>query len=346
MVVDSAVYHTCRHYNGFVGIWPGSHGMNRNRAIKALLPLVDLVLFVFVIPAALLLWMVRRLGLARLRLTRAVLIRIGLLPVRNHYYEPFVVPRELRYPLDQERKLPGIDLNVAGQLEFLSTLTFEKELAHLATPGSRPGEYSFGNASFESGDAEYLYQVIRRIKPSRVYEIGSGYSTLMVRAALKRNAEELPGYGCRHLCIEPFEAQWLESTGVEVMRQRVEDVDQALFQELGRGDLLFIDSSHMIRPQGDVVTEYLEILPILRSGVIVHIHDVFTPRDYLEEWVVRSLRLWNEQYLMEAFLTDNDNWAIIGALNWLKHSHFDDLKRVCPYLTIEREPGSLYMRRK
>jgi predicted O-methyltransferase YrrM len=319
--------------------------MIRKRIADAVVPIFDLALVVLVIPAAVLLKMVRRLGLSRLKVTRSALIRIGVLPIRNHYYEPFVDPRRLRRPLDEERNLPGIDLNVQGQLDFLLTLTFQDELEELMSPRSIPHEFRLGNQSFESGDAEYLYQLIRRTKPTRLYEIGSGHSTLMARAAIARNCAEDATHRCRHICVEPFEAPWLESTGVEVLRQRVEDVDVALFRELQANDLLFIDSSHVIRPQGDVLTEYLSILPVLRSGVIVHIHDVFTPRDYLREWVTESLQLWNEQYLMEAFLSNNPQWTIIGALNFLKHSHFDALRRVCPYLTPKREPGSFYMRR-
>jgi predicted O-methyltransferase YrrM len=320
--------------------------MNRKRLADLMVPLLDPVLCVLVIPAALLMKLTRRLGMARLGATRAVLIRVGVLPVRNHYYEPFVTPGELRQALDLERELPGIDLNLAGQLEFLSTLTFESELAQLASPSADSRAFRFGNQSFESGDAEYLYQVIRRLKPSKIFEIGSGQSTLIAQLAIQKNRESDAGYSCRHLCIEPYEAPWLESVGVEVLRRRLEDVDKAIFLELGRGDLLFIDSSHVIRPQGDVVTEYLEILPTLRSGVVVHIHDVFTPRDYPEAWVTRSLLLWNEQYLLEAFLTHNEQWTVMGAVNLLKHRHFQALKRACPYLTADREPGSFYLQRK
>jgi hypothetical protein len=79
---------------------------------------------------------------------------------------------------------------------------------------------------------------------------------------------------------------------------------------------------------------------------VVHIHDVFTPRDYPEAWVTRSLLLWNEQYLLEAFLTHNEQWTVMGAVNLLKHRHFQALKRACPYLTADREPGSFYLQRK
>jgi hypothetical protein len=131
-----------------------------------------------------------------------------------------------------------------------------------------------------------------------------------------------------------------------VLRRRVEDVDKNMFRELCRGDLLFIDSSHVIRPQGDVVTEYLDILPILAPGVLVHIHDIFTPRDYPKEWVTDSLLLWNEQYLMEAFLSENLSWRVIGAVNFLKHHHFEALVRACPNLTQSSEPGSFYIEKK
>ena len=118
-----------------------------------------------------------------------------------------------------------------------------------------------------------------------------------------------------------------------------------MFQELDAGDILFIDSSHMIRPQGDVVFEYLEILPTLKDGVIVHIHDIFSPRDYPADWVIDRVWFWNEQYLLEAFLTLNSDWKIIGALNYLRHNHYDKLKEKCPFLTQDREPGSFYIQR-
>jgi hypothetical protein len=168
----------------------------------------------------------------------------------------------------------------------------------------------------------------------------------MARRALARNRAEDADYQCRHVCIEPYEMPWLERAGVEVVRERVEHLDPAMFAELDAGDVLFIDSSHVIRPQGDVVFEYLELLPTLRPGVIVHAHDIFTPRDYLQEWVVDRVRLWNEQYLLEAFLSHNHDWVVLGALNYLKHNHYARLQAVAPYMTPEREPCSFYLQRR
>lgn len=318
----------------------------RGRIVGLISAILDIVLAAVTLPAAVLLWVVRRIGLQRLPLSRRVLIGVGVLPVRRHYYEPFVIRDEVENPA-LPRSLAGIDWNLQGQRELLATLRFEQELlpgAHkIQDPSGAP--FSFQNESFTSGDAEYLYQLIRRMRPSRVIEIGSGLSTILVSAAIERNGIDEPGYRCVHTCIEPFESPWLESMRVRLMRQRVETVDPRLFAELADGDLLFIDSSHVIRPGGDVLFEYQRILPSLARGVIVHIHDIFTPRDYPEQWIFDKRLLWNEQYLLEAFLTSNPDWQIIGALNLLKHEQFNELQRVCPYITSDREPGSFYIRK-
>ena len=84
---------------------------------------------------------------------------------------------------------------------------------------------------------------------------------------------------------------------------------------------------------------------MLNTGVIVHVHDIFSPRNYLKQWLEDDVRFWNEQYLLEAFLTDNTRWRIIGALNYLHHHHYDRLKSVAPFLAPEREPGSFYIQK-
>jgi predicted O-methyltransferase YrrM len=269
----------------------------------------------------------------------------GVFPVADHYYEPLINFNLLIQPLEKVRNLPGIDMNVAGQLELLKQFQFSEELRPFDAPKKDDLTYSFGNGFFDSGDAEFLYNLVRLKKPHRVVEIGSGNSTLLVIEAVRRNRLEDPNYTCEHICIEPYEMPWLERSGVKVRRERVESVSRSVFEHLDRNDLLFIDSSHVIRPQGDVLCEFLEVLPILKSGVIIHIHDIFTPRDYPRAWVVDKVRLWNEQYLLEAILTENHNCRIIGAVNYLKCDHYDSLKTACPFLTPDREPGSFYIER-
>jgi hypothetical protein len=311
--------------------------------IKLLFPILDLCLAPFVLPAAFLMKLLRRAGVERLPVSRKALSTAGVFPVIDHYYEPLINFDLLLKPLEQQRFLPGINMNAAEQLSLLERFRFSEELRPFLAPKISDLTYSFGNGYFDSGDAEFLYNLVRLRKPKRVVEIGSGNSTLLVIEAVRRNQNEDPAYRCEHICVEPYEMPWLERSGVQVLRQRVESVDKELFKRLSCDDLLFIDSSHVIRPQGDVLCEFLEILPLLQSGVVVHIHDIFTPRDYPHAWVVNRVRLWNEQYLMEALLSGNPHWKIIGALNYLRHEHFNELKAACPFLTPDREPGSFYI---
>lgn len=303
----------------------------------------DCLALPFVYLAALLLKRLRAAGVHRMPLCKKALLRVGVFPIRRHYYEPLFHEDDLRFSLSADRPLPGIAWNVKQQLDLLSSFHFHDELRDLATGGA--GGFRFNNMFFESGDAEYWYSLIRLKKPRRIFEIGSGHSTLITLQAIQKNKEESPDYQCKHLCIEPYEMPWLEKTGVSVMRKRVEEVGLELFGELSENDILFIDSSHVIRPQGDVLYEYLELLPSLQHGVIVHLHDIFSPRDYPDAWIREDVRLWNEQYLLEAFLSCNRQWTILGALNFLHHHHYAALGEKCPYLRPESEPGSFYIQK-
>jgi hypothetical protein len=279
--------------------------------------------------------------------SQAMLDRLGVNVIRRHYYTPLVNAADLHRPLEEERPLPGLDLNVAGQLALVAEFDFADELRAFPEEPTGPG-YFYGNGAYAWGDAELLYDMIRHFRPSQIVEIGSGYSTLMACAAIDANQRADRTYACKQVCIEPYQMPWLETLNVEVVRERVELVDRSLFSTLRSGDILFIDSSHVIRPQGDVVTEFLEILPTLAPGVVVHVHDVFTPRDYPRQWVVEERRLWNEQYLLEAFLSFNSDFEVIAALNWLSHHHRDRLVKAVPML-MERpghEPGAFWFRRK
>ncbi|MDP9052035.1 MAG: class I SAM-dependent methyltransferase [Acidobacteriota bacterium] len=307
---------------------------------------IDLILAIVALPCSLVLLAYRKTGSARLPLTTAMLRRVGIFPVRKHYYEPMFDTSVLERPLSDDRFLPGIDLDAPAQLDFLKLLTYSSELIamDLTVSSDDPKVFSMQNDAFRSGDADYLYQFIRATKPRKVIEIGSGNSTKIADLALKRNVSE-SGIERIHICIEPYEISWLETIGgIQVIRKRVEACDIDWTTALQDNDLLFIDSSHMIRPQGDILKEYLEIIPQLASGVYVHVHDIFTPKDYLEEWVKKEMKFWNEQYLLESLLANTARYKIVGALNYLKHHHYASLKEVCPYLTPDREPGSIYFR--
>ncbi len=318
-------------------------------AIKSVLKrfarLFDVPLAVLVVPASMIMRSVRQIGVQRLPLCRKILEAVGVFPIRDHYYEPQFTFRPGAERLCAERKLPGIDWNIDEQRDLVRKLRYASELRGIDASATKEGVFHWDNDSFGAIDAGFLYQFIRLHKPRTVMEIGSGYSTLIARRALEKNRLETPENESRHVCVEPFEMPWLESAGVEVIRQRVEDIGVDAFSGLRSGDLLFIDSSHVIRPRGDVLFEYLELLPVLAKGVFVHIHDIFTPRNYLKRFVIDEVKLWNEQYLLEAFLTENNRWKIVAALNYLQHNFSRDLLAISPAASESEEPGSIYIQR-
>jgi hypothetical protein len=315
---------------------------------RFLLTVLDIVGIPFVLVSACILKLVRRAGVDRLRRCKQVLLRIGVFPITDHYYEPLFNPAELQVSrLSEPRPLLGISWNDANQLELLSNLApFASEFAEVSQSLNVTGTYFRNNSRFGAGDAEYWYCILRHLKPKRIIEVGSGFSTMLAARALLSNHMADDSYDCTHTCIEPYEVPWLESANVHVVRNRLQDVDLKLFASLDVNDILFIDSSHIIRPQGDVLTTMLQILPTLNPGVVVHIHDIFSPRDYPEKWIVDEVRLWNEQYLVEAFLSHNQDWQVVGALNYLRHQYCPVMsKSLGCSLNTGDEPGSLYLQR-
>lgn len=276
-----------------------------------------------------------------------IFMKTGVLPVIDHYYQPLINPKKhLAKSLRDDRALPGIDWNVDEQLFILQQFHYSDELLNVPLEKTKRLEFYFHNSSYLAGDAEYLYNIIRSKKPKRIIEVGCGFSTLMIQNAIKNNKAQDQDYQCEHICVEPFEMPWLEQLNIMVIRTKVEDLQIDFFKQLEKEDIFFIDSSHIIRPQGDVLFEILEILPSLNNGVMVHIHDIFSPRDYLDEWISSHV-LWNEQYLLEGFLTNNSKYKIIGAINFLKHHYFELLAAKCPVLAKEynSEPGSFWIQK-
>lgn len=319
----------------------GSEMPSRPSRRRILLLIFDVLMSPAALAAGAILRLVRRIGLRRLPVAHAALRAIGVLPIRNHYYEPYV--STLKRSPAEERDLPGIDFRIDAQLSLLAEFRYIDELLAFPIEQKRPDEFFYHNRFFESGDAEALYSMVRHFKPKTVIEVGAGYSSLLISAATRQNR-----VACHHVCVEPFPRPWLASIGAELLRQPVETLDPGFVDVLGEGDMLFIDSSHVIRPQGDVLFLYQRVLPRLKSGVLVHVHDVFTPRDYLGEWILQDRRLWNEQYLLEGVLADNDRYEVVLALNMLSHHARNSLAAAFPVYRSEaksREPGSFWIRR-
>jgi glycosyltransferase involved in cell wall biosynthesis len=285
---------------------------------------------------------------ATLPAVRGLLDRAGVTIVANHYHEPTYGAEHIFRDPQAPRGLVGIDWNLDGQRQLLAQFDFAEALRGLE--GRRCGgrTFHYSNGYCGPGDAEALYCMIRHFKPRRIVEVGCGQSTIVSHLAIADAMAADKAYSCRQICYEPYENPWLEALGVEVKRELIEKSDLALFKSLSAGDIVFIDSSHALRPMGDVEFEFLHILPNLPKGVIVQVHDIFSPRDYPAQWLNVERRFWNEQYLLEAFLSFNDEFEIICSLNHLMHLDSSEFRRAFPILA-ERGPdpfvGSFWFRR-
>lgn len=285
----------------------------------------------------------RRVSPELLPRTTKLYKKSGIFPLKDHYYEPFPQFNHIR---DPERLQGLIDFNIDTQLSLLTSLHHEKEIENLWNSGGNLKiKYKNTNRNFSSGSIDVLYGFIRHFKPSRMIEVGSGHSTIIAANAFADNAKEDSEYEYEHTCIEPYEMDWLIDLPVSLQRKQVQEVDISFFTTLEENDILFIDSSHIIRPGGDVLYEYLNILPVLKKGVIVHIHDIFTPFDYPDKWVKKHLLLWNEQYLLESILIHSQSFKILNSLHYLHTNHFEELSAACPTVKLfpDRKGSSMWL---
>ena len=237
-----------------------------------------------------------------------------------HYYEPLPDFRSITTEqITRRRTYPGIDFNWNEQLTLVNELVaYSDELREL--------EFDFDNVFFNGFDAAVYYSLIRHLRPQRIVEIGGGYSTQIGDKAVARN-----GTG-KLTCIEPYPEERLNGAilNIELITKRVEEIDLGFFSRLEANDILFIDSSHTVKFGSDVCYEFLEVLPILKPGVWIHVHDIFFPHDYPAEWLLKRRQAWNEQYLLEAFLSFNSRFSVQLANYWFCLDHIDEAERLWP----------------
>ena len=245
--------------------------------------------------------------------------------------------------------MPGVDMNEPEQLALLERLSasFGNEWAELPRSRSqRPNGFYIENRHFETVDAEIYYGLVRDRGPRRILEIGSGFSTRLALSALGKNRQAGKPGGLT-LC-DPKPPAWARAglDGVErIVPSRVQELPLREFTDLGAGDMLFIDSTHVLAIGSDVQFLFLDALPRLRSGVLVHVHDIFFPKEYPRYWVRDRLRFWNEQYLLQAFLAFNTSYRTVWASHWMAVRHKDRLQRTIPSFAPNKSPGSFWMER-
>ena len=263
-----------------------------------------------------------------------------------HFYQPIPDTRSLPETLwTQPSELVGIDMNEAMQLDLLRRHfpKFRDEYGQFAAePSGEENRFHLGNQLFDDVDALVAYCMVRHFQPRLIIEVGSGFSSLLLGDAVAKNT------GSSLICIEPFPREFLRK-GFPGLRslteQKVQDIELDFFAQLESSDILFIDSSHTVKIGGDVNYLFLEVLPRLKPGVIVHVHDIFLPFEYRRDWVLDEFRFWTEQYLLQAFLTFNSEFEVLMANNYLNQYHEEELKVAFADLS-SWGGGSFWMRRK
>lgn len=269
----------------------------------------------------------------------------------GHFYSPIpaldeIAARDKELFGQPPTELPGIDLRVPAQLQLLEALS--QYYAELPFPRDQSDTMRFwlDNQAFAFSDAIYLYAMMRHLRPAQIIEIGAGFSS----AAMLDTSDLFLGRSVKFTFIDPdlstFHAicRNHESAPVSTFAMPVQDVPLSDFDALASGDILFVDSSHVAKTGSDVNRILFEILPRLRSGVFVHVHDVHYPFEYPRQWVYEG-RAWNEAYLLRAFLEFNNEFEIVLFASYLATFHHDLLMRIMPMVT-ENAPGSLWLRRR
>ena len=272
---------------------------------------------------------------------------LGVSVIPSHFYFP--VPKLKSFQGKNwaaNRPCPGIDFRFPEQLARLQTdiLPYASEWTFPEVANGDAHKFHFNNGFFERIDAEIAYSFVRHRKPKRIVEIGSGNTTLVMATALRKNQTE--GYNCELTSIEPFPAPYLKDglNGLtRLIEKPVQQVPIDVFKTLEAGDILFIDSSHVVAMDSDVLYEFLQIVPQVAPGVLIHVHDIFTPLDYPKKWVMTNLCFWSEQYLLESFLAFNNSFKIRWASAAMQQFHPDVLRGAFPGWdgSFERMPAEL-----
>jgi hypothetical protein len=277
--------------------------------------------------------------------------RVRLFVPPGHFYSPVVDPRLLEGRILKVREtmlheLPGIDLDLGRMVRFWSDHLAPQARGTTFPESPSPSHrYHFQAPTFGYADAITLRAMILHHRPRRLIEIGSGWSsacTLDTVSEAKLRTELT--------FIEPYPDLLGEvlrdgdRERVEILEAPVQDVPLSRFEALEEDDILFIDSTHVVKTGSDVVQELCEILPRLKQGVVIHIHDVFYPFEYPHEWAVEENRSWNELYALRAFLAFNRSFEILFFNDFFAQLARPVLERDCP-LFLKNTGGSLWLRR-
>ncbi|MCB0804513.1 MAG: class I SAM-dependent methyltransferase [Bacteroidales bacterium] len=265
----------------------------------------------------------------------------------GHYYSPVVNIDEAKQREDkiwkEDKNIKGIDLHVDEQKDLLAGFRKYYEEMPFGDAKKEGMRYYFDNSFYTYTDGIMLYCMMRHFKPKNIIEVGSGFSSAVMmdtRDAFKLDTKL--GF------IEPYPERLFslmsekDKQDNDVLVKDIQEVPLSYFEKLGKNDMLFIDSTHVSKTGSDVNYLFFEVLPILKEGVLVHIHDVFATFEYPRDWVYEG-RSWNEDYMLRAFLMYNDSFRIKLFSNYI-HKFYSDYFKDLP-LCYNNTGGNIWIER-
>ncbi|HBV97888.1 MAG: hypothetical protein JL50_07630 [Peptococcaceae bacterium BICA1-7] len=195
--------------------------------------------------------------------------------------------------------------------DFLQYRDLLSQIGLSRDPGQPASPY-WNNPWFSGLDAVSLYSFLCLKNPSRYYEIGSGISTGFARKAIGDCSLKT-----KITSFDPSPRLGIDSMCDSIVRLPVEELELSAFRDLREGDILFVDNSHRVFMNSDVTVVFLDILPYLSKGVLVHLHDIFLPYDYPPGW---GARYYSEQYLLAvALLSETKKFDVLLANAFISH---------------------------
>lgn len=269
----------------------------------------------------------------------------------GHFYSPIISIEDIKKREIEIWKnvevdgVLGVNLRTEEQMKLVNQFAqFYNEIPFKAEKQANV-RFNFENEFYSYTDGIILYSVIRHFKPKRIIEIGSGFSS-----AVMLDTNELFFQNQIDLTfIDPYAKRLFslmkqeDKQKVKVIETDVQLISLDVFQKLESGDILFVDSTHVTKTGSDVNYILFEILPIIKSGVLIHFHDIFYPFEYPKEWVFRGVN-WNEDYILKAFLMYNEKFEIKIFSEYL-HRHHKEVFADLP-LAYLNAGGNLWIEKK
>ena len=271
--------------------------------------------------------------------------------VPGHFYSP-IVDLNSQGKVDRmslkEIENSGINLNLDCQYSLLFSTSFQEiyEKLPFSDTKSSAFRYFYTNPAFSYSDAICLFFMLVSKSPSKVIEVGSGYSSALMLDTFENFFEVRPEI----TFIEPYPDLLLslmnqdDKKNCSILSQNLQEIPLETFKILMSSDILFIDSTHIAKAGSDVNYIFSKILPILNKGVIIHFHDIFLDFEYPEIWIKEG-RNWNESYVLRSFLQCNNDYEIL-LFNSLVNSIYSDEVRAKYPLMSKNHGGGIWIRKK